>query len=261
VESGIVDVSEPLVAQEAHVEIMRNNLVPFGALLALGLIGSTVVASGTVKDIKNSGDISVKGFAERKITSDLGVWRGSFSVRGGDLVSTYESLRKQTATVKDWLKKQGVSEAQIELGATQTEVLNKRTPEGNYTNEIEAYVLTQSVEVEGGDIALIARIARDSTSLIKDGVAFHSGQPLWFYTKLNDLKIELLGEAAKDARVRAEKIAEHGDSDVGALIGADQGVFQITSPTTTEVSGYGELDTSSIHKSVKAVVTARYAVD
>ena len=88
-----------------------------------------------------------------------------------------------------------------------------------------------------------------------------SGSPMWFYTKLNDLKIELLGEAAKGARVRAEKIAEHGDADVGALVGADQGVFQITSPTSTEVSGYGELDTLSIHKSVKAVGSARYAVD
>lgn len=240
---------------------MRANLIPLGIVIAAGFVCSTVIAADAARDLRGNREIAVKGYAERRITSDLGVWHGSFSVRGPDLVTTYAALKSQTAIVQSWLRSQGVPEGAVELHATRTEAVYKRTADGNMTNEIEGYVLTQSIEVEGPDTALIARVARESTSLIQKGIAIESGSPLWFYTRLNDLKIELLGEAAKDARVRAEKIAEHGDADVGALIGADQGVFQITSPTSTEVSGYGELDTSSIHKSVKAVVTARYAVD
>lgn len=240
---------------------MRTDLIPVAAVIAGGLICSTVIAADAARDLRGGREIAVKGYAERRITSDLGVWHGSFSVKGPDLVSTYASLKAQTAVVQSWLRSQGVAESAVELHATSTSPVYRRTADGNMTNEIEAYVLTQAIEVEGPDTALIARVARESTSLIQKGIAMESSSPLWFYTKLNDLKIELLGEAAKDARVRAEKIAEHGDADVGALVGADQGVFQITSPTSTEVSGYGELDTSSIHKSVKAVVTARYEVE
>lgn len=240
---------------------MRTDLIPLAVVIAAGFVCSTVIAADAARDLRGNREISVKGFAERKIMSDLGVWHGSFSVRGPDLVTTYASLKGQTAVVQSWLRSQGLPETAVELGAAQTSAIYKRTADGDMTNEIEGYVLTQGIDVEGPDTALIARVARESTSLIQKGIAMESGSPMWFYTKLNDLKIELLGEAAKDARVRAEKIAEHGDADVGALVGADQGVFQITSPTSTEVSGYGELDTSSIHKSVKAVVTARYAVD
>ena len=235
-----------------------NNLVGLGAVLALGLVTSTFVGVRALERSRAS-EIAVKGYAERKIISDHGVWRGHFTVRGETLVGTYDALRKHQAVVNAWLKKQGVNDA--ELSSVTTSIEHRRAPNGTETNEIEGYVLAQGVTVEGGDIALISKVATQSTELIESGVAFESDQPLWFYTKLDDLKIEMLGAAAKDARVRAERIAKESKGSVGGLRSADQGVFQITAPTSTEVSGFGELDTSSVQKSVKAIVTVRYAVD
>ena len=233
----------------------RKDLVLLGAFIAFGLVASTWIATHTHK---NGGEIAVKGYAERRIKSDLGVWRGRFSVRGPELVPAYAELEKQSAIVSAWLQSQG---AKGEMSSVYTTVEHKLDAQGHATNEIEDYVLTQNVEVEGTDVALITRIGNKSTELIQKGVAFESDQPLWFYTKLNDLKIQMLGDAAHDARVRAEKIADEGHGDVGSLRSADQGVFQITAPTSTEVSGSGELDTSSVEKSVKAIVTVRYGLD
>jgi hypothetical protein len=39
------------------------------------------------------------------------------------------------------------------------------------------------------------------------------------------------------------------------------GVFQITSPTSTDVSDYGVNDTYSIEKKVMAVVNATFAIE
>ena len=241
----------------------RLHLIAFGAVLSFGLVASTWIGSSAFERVKRSGQsITVKGFAERKITSDYGAWRGRFAVRGGDLVATYEKLTHDLQTVKAWLQKQGVEENAIEATPVSTEAQYVRLADGTLTNQIEGYVLTQSVDVESSDIALISKISKESTGLIRDGIAFESDAPKFFYTKINDLKIEMLAEATKDARVRAEQLASNsGNSHVGSLVSAEQGVFQITSVHSTDVSGYGELDTESIFKSIKAIVTISYGIE
>ena len=241
----------------------RLHLIAFGAVLSLGLVASTWIAATSFERVKRSGQsITVKGYAERKITSDYGAWRGRFAVRGGDLVATYEKLSQDLQTVRSWLMKQGVAESAIEATPVTTEAQYVLTSDGNRTNQVEGYVLTQSVDVESSDIGLIAKISKDSTGLIRDGIAFESDAPKYFYTKINDLKIEMLAEATKDARVRAEQLASNsGTSHVGALVSAEQGVFQITSVHSTDVSGYGELDTESVYKSIKAIVTISYGIE
>jgi hypothetical protein len=82
----------------------------------------------------------------------------------------------------------------------------------------------------------------------------------YFYTKLNDLKVELLNEATKNAFERAEAIASSTNNSAGAVITASQGVFQITSRDSVDSSDYGYYDTSAIDKKVNAVVRASFKV-
>jgi hypothetical protein len=74
------------------------------------------------------------------------------------------------------------------------------------------------------------------------------------------LKIQLLGEATKNARMRAEELASNSGSQVGELKYASQGVFQITPVNSTDVSDYGIYDTFTIDKSINAVVTIEYSI-
>ena len=60
---------------------------------------------------------------------------------------------------------------------------------------------------------------------------------------------------------RALALAKGSKGRIGALISAQQGVFQITERHSTDTSGSGEYDTSSIDKSAKAVVTLEYAIE
>ncbi len=71
----------------------------------------------------------------------------------------------------------------------------------------------------------------------------------------------MLGEAAKDAKVRAEKIAASTGNSIGTVRSARMGVMQITAADSTEVSDAGISDTSSIDKDVTAVVNISFAVD
>ncbi len=80
------------------------------------------------------------------------------------------------------------------------------------------------------------------------------------YTTLSTLRPRLLAEATKDAQNRARVIVEATGADLGKLRGVDVGVFQVTTPNSTEVEDYGVYDTSTLEKDVTAVVNATFAL-
>lgn len=230
--------------------------------LPVAMILSTSILAKSFERVKRTGQtIQVKGFAEKQILSDFGAWRGSFSAQGRDMVSAYTELQRQLELTLTYLEESGVPRKAVGVSAVSTVTIHKRTENGATTNEVDYYELQQTVELKSADIRQLERLSKDSTRLIQAGVAFVSHPPEYFYTRLNDLKLEMLGAASKDARARAEQLAVSSGSEVGALRSAQQGVFQITPVSSTDVSDYGTNDTSAIEKSVKAVVTMEYAID
>ncbi|HRI54143.1 MAG TPA: SIMPL domain-containing protein, partial [Pseudomonadota bacterium] len=72
---------------------------------------------------------------------------------------------------------------------------------------------------------------------------------------------QILGEATKDARTRADEIAANSGCSIGEVRQAQMGVIQITQPDSTEVSGYGRYDTSTIDKDVSVVVSLTLGIE
>jgi hypothetical protein len=96
--------------------------------------------------------------------------------------------------------------------------------------------------------------------LIKDGVLLQSGEPKYLYTKLADLKIEMLAAATEDAKTRAEQIASHSGGRLGELIDAHMGVMQINAMYSDDATAEGVNDTSSLDKEVRAVVDTSFSL-
>lgn len=232
-----------------------------GALLAVGIVIATLVIARTVERVKFQNQrIQVKGFAERAITSDIAVWEGQITARSPELVSAYDDLQADLSKVLTYLEQKGIQKEDVSIPSVITTIQYKRTEKGASTNIVDGYILVQRVKITSPNIEQIAGIAGEITVLIQQGIEFDSFSPQYFYTKLDDMKIELLGEATKNAGMRAQQLAENSGSKVGALKYASQGVFQITPVYSTQVSDYGMYDTSTIEKSVKAVVTMEYSI-
>lgn len=240
---------------------LKGGLFFLGFFLALGLVVSAYLLTQTMKDIRSAGQtIRVKGYSETRVTSDRASWEGRFVVRGTDLPSSYKALSSARGQVLDWMKGQGVSEEDLMFSPASTVVRYVRDRQGYETSEIESYFLEQTVTLRSGNIPLVARIARDSSSLISLGVEFISYPPSYFFSRLEDLKLELLGKATSNALDRARQLAGNSGSAVGNLRSGSQGVFQITPVDSTEVADYGRYDTSTVDKLVRAVVTMEYAI-
>ncbi len=114
-----------------------------------------------------------------------------------------------------------------------------------------SHTLTQTFTVTTTDVALANRLAKESTQLIREGIAFRSYPPSFYYTKLEGLKLDLLEQAAENAQLRAERLARSSGNRVANIISASQGIFQITRPNSTETASWGMYDTSSIEKKVR----------
>jgi hypothetical protein len=232
-----------------------------GLALAAGLVIAASLVARSMERIKLAGDrILVKGYAEERVLSDSGTWRGTVSVRGPDMQDAYRRLESDTARVLAALQGMAGAGTPVKVSSVSARTIYEMGPGGVQTGRISAYELERGFEISSADVALIGRIAGDVSALISEGVQINSWPPQYFYTDLNEVKVRLIGAATQDSLLRARQFAANSGVTVGPLRSATQGVFQITRPDSTETADYGSYDTSTVEKMVKAVVTVEYSV-
>ena len=245
-------------------KILRNSqIVILGICIAVATIASSVILSqGFLKVMKFMREqINVTGSATKEIKSDYIVWRAAFYKRDTNMKTAYANLKQDLDEVMRYLKDKGVNEKEAIISQINTSTIYKKNDKGNDTNTIEAYKLSQSIEIRSNDVQKIDHVSRESTELINLGIEFESTPPDYFYTKLDELKLEMLGKATENAKQRAENMVKATGNKIGFMKSAKMGVFQITPITSTDVSDWGINDTTSLDKKVMAVVTASFSIE
>ena len=244
--------------------ILRNSqIIVLGVCIAAAtIISSIIISQGILKVMRFTREqITVTGSAQKDITSDLIVWRGEFTRRDADLKSAYAGLKADYEKVKRYLDSKGVKAGEAGFSSVTTTTLYKKNEKGNDTNDIQGYILTQAVEIRSADVMRITEVSRQATDLIADGVEFSSDAPQYFYTKLDELKIEMLARASENAKARADNMVRAAGNRIGFMRSAKMGVFQITPANSTDVSDWGMNDASSLEKKVTAVVSVAFAIE
>ena len=240
----------------------RSGSFMTAAVLAVGLIIATVIGGWFfVKGKRGDQTITVTGSARKRIKSDLVIWRSGISYQAPVLADAYRSLSEAVPRVKAYMVSKGIQENQIIVSSISSHTLHGRNSDGIETSQITGYSLRQELSVRSTEVEKIGQIAREATELINQGILIESMAPEYFYTELGELKIEMLAEAAKDAKVRAEQIAQSTGSSIGSVRTARMGVLQITAADSNEVSDSGMNDTSSLEKDITAVVNIGFSVD
>ncbi len=242
---------------------MKNTINSLIIAFAI-IICATILGNAWKKSHLKHNSIDVTGAASKDFVSDLIVWSGSFQRKAMTTQVAFSELKSDMETIKKYLIGKGVSETEIVFSAV---TINKEFEHVKNKNETESdifngYNLSQRVQIESKSVDKIELISREVTELIDKGVEFYSEAPGYYYTKLADLKIEMLASATKDARIRAEKIAENSGGSIGNLSFADMGIFQITGQNSSEdYSWGGALNTSSKNKTASITVKLEFSID
>ena len=232
------------------------------ATLSLSLILSSWIAAKAIGDFKQADNVLVvTGSVKRPIRSDYIVWRLSVSTQGAIAQSAYRDLDGQTKRLRAYLKEKQVPEEAVTSSAIETTAIPEVAANGRETGQISAYRLTQRFEIRSPDVERYTGLSRSATELINEGLNLVSEPPQYLYTQLDKVRVEMVAEAAKDAKARAEAIASSTGNRVGPVRGAKTGVFQITPRNSTDVSDYGIYDTTSLEKDITAVVSMTFGLD
>ena len=242
---------------------MKKNLS--AVVFAIAIVAASVIlGNAVINRNKKVGTISVTGLGETNFTSDLIVWEARFSQVNNDLKQAYADLKRDKETISEYLKSKGLSDSVIIFNAVNTDKNMKQnyTSDGKYLGqEFIGYTLSQTVQINSKEVEKVERISREVTELLNKGIQLYSMSPRYYYTKLEDLKIEMVTRATENALLRAKSISENSGAKLGELSLAQMGIFQITGQNSNEdYSWGGAYNTSSKEKTASITMKLTYLI-
>jgi len=230
------------------------NLVVSAFLIALGITACGYFISETLYKSKvalNTAD--VKGLAERRVESDTAYWSIQYRVTGAEesqVPFLYAASEEDQVKIIALLKQSGFKDDEIKPG-----ILNYRKQEFRDENQNlveEKHVLIGSIEVQTSQVHLVSEVRAKLNKLISEGLDITNNAPSYYFTRLNDIKPDMLKEATKNARLAANEFAENAGVKVGGIRSARQGGFTIRDVG----ANYG--DTAKIEKDVRVVTNVTF---
>lgn len=243
---------------------MNKNVI-IAAIASLGfIIGLAVLGSAIKNRNKSENTISVTGLGTKTFTSDLITWSGNFSRNSYELKAAYDALANDRKVIENYLISKGIKKEEMVFSAVdiQKQFDYSTDSNGGSRQTFSGYQLSQTVSLESKDVVRLENLSRNITEMINLGIEFTSSPPSYFYTKLADVKQQMIADATKDAKNRAEKIAENSGSSLGNLKNATMGVIQITAPNSNEEFSYGgTFNTASKEKEARITIKLEYEVD
>lgn len=234
-------------------------------IIALSIVfGAFLLGRAYTYKYRAQDTIVVTGLAEREFTSDLIVWRGWITAEAPNAAAGYKEIEQSKQKVLEFISSHGIPADSVAFMFVN---VNKEydglySANGNYMGQqFRGYSLRQAFTVESSNVDAVEAISREISSLIAQGVSLESWQPEYYYTRLDDVKHDLIERATADARGRAEKIASASGAKLGKVSEARMGVFQITGANTNdEFTAGGSFNTSSRHKKARITMKLEYRV-
>lgn len=212
----------------------------------------------SVKDLffEKNGYVVVKGSAEKVVKADIAYWTISFTNAGNDLKILKEKNKQDLTNILLFLKENNIKENEYKI--VPLELIDMDSREYRDPNQINRYILTQGVSIITNNVDLLESVSQKLDLLIDKNVSIKSGygesRPVYKFTKLNDIKQDMLREATLNARKTAEQFATDSDTLVGSIKYVNQGVFSIDSRN----KGVGFEESFEKEKEVRVVITIEY---
>jgi hypothetical protein len=230
----------------------KQNALILGVCIFLGLsalgyqLGNSAIQ---FKELERS--VTVKGLAEKELDADIVIWPIQFTAAGNDLEELYEAIDENTKKISEFLAGKGIDKQEISF--TTPAITDKSVQEyGSQARAEFRYAAVQTVTVYSKEIETVRGVMRELSELGKKGIVFTGGnyqaQTEYLFTRLNEIKPEMIEEATRKAREVAQKFASDSKSTLGKIRKASQGQFSIS-----------ERDKNNPHiKKVRVVSTVEY---
>jgi len=215
---------------DTHNSHTRNFAI-LGLFIFLGLATlGYLLANAAIEHKLYDRSIKVKGLSEREYNADIVIWPIQFSVASNDITALYKAIDEQALMIRTFLENNGIAAQEISIGTPS--IVDKSAQQyGNNARAEFRYTASQSVTVYSENIEAARHVMGQLSQLGKQGIVFtgndYQGRTEYLFTRLNDVKPEMIEEATTKAREVAEKFAQDSQSKLGKIKRASQGQFSI----------------------------------
>ena len=239
------------------VERRKAVTIIIAAVILSIALGGGLMKVGSGFASRSSDGITVTGSAKISATADNAVGVLNVSLSSPAVATAVKKVDSDVAALSDYLVKAGIPTDALTLGAVST-YANEEFVNGNATGRILSYRANREVTVRSKDVELISKLSQGIGTLLATGINVNNYGPAYYISNLPELRPQLMAEAMKDAKVRAEALTKAVGGDIGALVNVKAGPIQITTPDSTMTADYGAYDTSTIEKTVTATVSVTF---
>ena len=202
-----------------------------GLVLACGLVAAGYVLGRSALAYREyERTVTVKGLSEREYPADVIIWPIRFTAADNDLGALYGTLERHASVIAEFLNARGIPSTAV--SAAPPAVTDKLAQQygGNERAELR-YTATQTVTVYSPEVDTVRGAMLDLVALGKQGIALagesYEAQPEYLFTRLNEVKPDMIEEATRQAREVAAKFAADSASTLGKIKQASQGQFSI----------------------------------
>lgn len=235
----------------------KNQLAALGVFIAIGLIGAGYFIGNTLYKSRVSVNVAtVKGLSEREVKSDLAVWNISFTMEAPEIEEAYASADEKKKIAEEFLLKNGFDKDEFSFSNS---VYIAEFRDTSAELKERKFQVTTFIDLRTENVDKVNEVRQKMGELIEKGLALSNSQPSFLFTKLNDVKPEMLKEATKNARMAAEEFAKDAGTKVGTIQSASQGSFAITAPEGAD--NYSLTDQTSLTKKVRVVTTISFYLE
>lgn len=240
---------------------MRSYNLP-AALLALGMaLAGALVGSGFKAGRSADRFVTVKGMSEREVVADLALWPLQLVAASNDLATAEEKMAEMVDLTRRFLQNNEISDDQVTIQSFKVTDAQANPYQGAIP--ANRFIITETLLVRSEEPDLLQAASQQVAQLVDAGVVLTSGQeygpggPTYLFTRLNDLKPEMLAEATSRALDAAREFASASQSEVGKIRQANQGVFQILPRDPAP----GQQESNQLYKIVRVVTTVEYLLE
>lgn len=229
-------------------------LVALGIAIAGYFVGRSLQRFGGENKV-----MTVRGIGQRDVKANYGTWQIEFLVSESALPNALKSYKRSNQIIKDFLTAYKFSEAEISMGVPTVRLVTEegRGAASKKVN-VEGVVYVSSEDVEKMQTAFA-----NMSELFDRGVILNGWNqfPVYSIKNFDELRPQLLEEAAQSAFSVASRFAEAAQVRIGEVKNLNQGAFSITSKEegTEENMGSGRKP-ASYNKVVRVVVHVTYAI-
>lgn len=241
-----------------EVRSNRRFLLIAAAVLALGMIvGGYLLGDGLKRAHLADRAVTMRGLAERNVTADLATWTISFSQEGAELDSVNARADQQSAAVRRFFSAAGFKPSDVSDSGVSFNRTHVNNDEGQ---RVETRVtVTRSVQLRTAEVMKAQKAHERLPALLREGVELDGSNLNYSFTRLNQLKPEMIAEATKRARASAEQFARDSGASVGQIRTASQGYFSV-GPRDGADDGEGSSASDSPYQKVRVVTSVDYDV-